>query len=117
MQFFIGKGYSEEFTRHMYETLDLPLDTPISITDTLDHLCLKCPNHSLGLCISQSKVERIDQAVLNLCNFHTGDRLTIAEFRDRAKEKILATNRLKEVCGDCEFYSICEEQLPLQKKP
>lgn len=107
MQFFIGKGYSEEFTKYMYQTLALPPSTPVRITTELDHLCKHCPNHPTGICNAQERVAGFDKKVSDYCHFLPEEEMTMEEFFTRAKEEILAKDFLKTICGDCQFYDIC----------
>lgn len=107
MQFFEGKGYSEEFTEYMYKLLSLPEETVITITDELDFLCEHCPNHPDGICKSNIKVSKYDKSVMDICNFKVGDSLTIKEFRTKARNRIVDKGLVSNVCGDCEFINIC----------
>lgn len=109
MQFFEGKGYSDEFNKQMEYVLSLPDDTSITITDTLDSLCEHCPNHPTGICDSQNKVSRYDTNVSTICEFKTGSVMTLGAFKTIAKEKIIDAGIIKDVCSDCEFLYICDK--------
>ena len=51
-----------------------------------------------------------DQAVLDRCGFEAGQVLEFKEFTHQVQKKILATDGRKEICGNCQWNSICEEQ-------
>lgn len=110
MQFFIGKGYSPAFTKHMYQCLDLPRDCIVEITFGLDELCQFCPNHPAGICDSQQHVHEIDTRVANRFHYVEGTKLTLGEFWDNARSQIIEKNQVHQVCGDCAFLSICLAQ-------
>ncbi|MCR5755771.1 MAG: DUF1284 domain-containing protein, partial [Acetatifactor sp.] len=103
MQFFIGKGYSQEFTDKMYELLKLPQSTPIEITFGLDELCHSCPNHQTGVCDSEAHVHEIDRRVAEHFAYTEGSKLTLGEFWENAGKDIIEKKTLREYCGDCEF--------------
>jgi len=109
MQFFIGKGYSQEFTDKMYELLKLPESTPIEITFGLDELCDTCPNHETGICDSEAHVHEIDCKVAEQFGYLEGSELTLGEFWANAKTEIIERHKLGEYCGDCSFMDICGE--------
>lgn len=110
MQFFVGKGYSEEFTKHMWEVVKLAKDTMVEVTFDLDELCSACPNHETGICDSQEHVAEIDKKVAEVFGYQEGDRLTLERFWENSKVDIILPGRLKEICGECEFMGICEAQ-------
>ncbi len=102
IQFFEGKGYSDEFADHMRRVIDkLGEDTEIKITCENDDICSKCPNLKQGTCVTQDKVSRYDRKVMELCGFYAGQILTSKDFLEEAKREIIDKHRLSEVCGDC----------------
>lgn len=110
--FFRGKGYSEAFTAHMTEVISQLKDNPpIFLTDREDDICAACPNLKDGRCSEKNKVDRYDRQVLALCGIkkEMGKTVTWESFRKAVEEKIIRTGRRREVCGDCEWDSICEE--------
>lgn len=107
MQFFVGKGYSKEFTEYMYEVIKLPPETSVDITFNLDTICGHCPNHPLGKCFSHNKVLGIDKKVAEICGYSKDMTIVLTDFLKNSKEKIILTGRLNEVCGNCSFIAIC----------
>lgn len=102
IQFFDGKGYSDEFTVHMRKIINsMTKEAMVKIIDGNDDICGKCPNLSEGICVTQDKVCRYDRKVMEICGFHAGQVLTVKDFSETAKRDIIDKHRLKEVCGDC----------------
>ena len=111
-EFFQGKGYSGEFTENMAATLKVlaennPQVVPKADTDLI---CGHCPNNVDNCCTSGEKVLRYDKKVLELCGIAEGTVLFWEEYRRLIREKIIGAGRLKEVCGDCQWYEICGEK-------
>ena len=75
-----------------------------------DEICSACPNNCGGHCKPGGKVVEYDQAVLDRCGFEAGQVLEFKEFTHQVQKKILATDGRKEICGNCQWNSICEEQ-------
>ena len=109
IQFFIGKGYSEEFVRGMNRIIILlkSRKADIILTDRCDDICRFCPNRTENECCSEKKVQLIDKACLYKYGLAPGDRLTWSELEGLAKEKIITCGKLKAVCRDCQWYDIC----------
>ncbi len=102
IQFFEGKGYSDEFTCHMKEIVYMmKQDAEIEITFGKDDICAECPNLINDLCTEQEKVCRYDKKVMEFCNFYEGQILSASVFLGIAKRDIINKGKIKEVCGDC----------------
>ena len=63
-----------------------------------------------GCCSSFSLVEAYDNAVLELCGLENGQIMEFDDFTDVVQKKILASGKRKEICGNCQWNSICESQ-------
>lgn len=109
MAFFQGKGYSEDFVRHMTATLErLSTENPIiELTDSADEICTHCPNLINGVCAQQESVSLYDSAVLERCGMTAGERLHASEFRRKVREQVLDAGHREDICGDCQWNSIC----------
>lgn len=104
IQFFKGKGYSDDFTCHMKEVVHkLKQDAEIEITFGKDDICAKCPNLINDICTEQEKICRYDNKVMEFCDFYAGQKLTANDFLGAAKRDIISKDKLEEVCGDCEW--------------
>lgn len=108
-EFFVGKGYSGEFTENMAATLKALAENNPQIVPKADTdlICGHCPNNAGNFCKSGKKVLRYDKRVLELCGIAEGTVLFWEEYRRLLREKIIGAGRLEEVCGDCQWYEIC----------
>ena len=108
ISFFEGKGYSNEFTKHMAEIIHkLNEDTIIYISNETDIICEKCPNNIDGVCETADKVAEYDKQVLLRCGLKAGEVLPFSEFQKRVYENIICPGKREEICGNCEWNSIC----------
>lgn len=111
LAFFIGNGYSNEFTAHMQEMLDLfTKGADVCLTVKTDEICSACPNNSQGICEAAEKVKRYDNAVLAECGLKEGQKLAFPEFTEAVQKKIIETGKRTKICGDCQWNRICQEQ-------
>ena len=111
LAFFIGNGYSNGFTAHMQEMLDLFTEgADVRLVMQTDEICSACPNNCEGICEAAEKVKRYDTAVLDECGLKEGQMLAFYEFTDAVQQKIISTGKREEICGDCQWNRICQEQ-------
>lgn len=107
-QFFVGKGYSEQFVAHMYGFLKkLDCGASVTLTDGCDAICAGCPNNKDGVCETDEKVRAIDRRALEAMELRFGETLPWRDLSALAKEKIIAAGKLNEVCRDCEWIGVC----------
>ncbi|MGN0242663.1 MAG: DUF1284 domain-containing protein [Lachnospiraceae bacterium] len=105
LAFFQGKGYNNEFSRHMRTMKDRLEENPlVSVTARADVICEKCPNHSKGVCL---EAERYDRQVLRQCGLSEGDVLSFLEFEKLVYERILFPGRREAICGNCRWSALC----------
>ena len=111
LAYFKGEGYSDGFSAHMQEMLDIfQKGAKIQLHADTDEICSACPNNQDGICEARDKVAEYDSAVLERCGLKAGQVLDFAAFTKTVQEKILATDKRREICGNCQWNSICEEQ-------
>lgn len=111
LAFFIGNGYSNGFTAHMQEMLEIfTKGADVCLTVNTDEICSACPNNCEGLCDAAEKVKRYDNAVLSQCEIKEGQKLTFAEFTKIVQQKIIEAGKREEICGDCQWNRICQSQ-------
>ena len=112
IRFFEGKGYSEAFIRHMTAVIEaLRQDDPsITLCEGCDILCDPCPHNTGGVCDHDERVRGIDERALEMMGLSTGSVLSWHELYIRAYDSIIKTGRLKEVCRDCQWLSICHKK-------
>ena len=108
LSFFQGKGYSGEFVENMARTKAIMETNPkIRLTTQADEICRACPNKLSGHCESAEKVARYDREVLRRCRLSEGDILPFRELSERVLHSILMTGQREEICGDCQWNSLC----------
>ncbi len=106
--FFKGKGYSDEFTAHMSEVIKkLQGGATVCLVDSVDVICEKCPNNQAGVCETAELVAEYDKKTLEYCGLHANDVLSFADFQKRVLERIIRAGRREEICGNCQWSSIC----------
>ena len=106
LTFFQGKGYSGAFTENMARMKEILEENPvISIGDGYDDICAACPNKATETCAV--KASRYDREVLRRCGLCAGQRLSYREFSGNVIETILKPGKRKEICGDCQWSSLC----------
>lgn len=111
LAYFKGEGYSDGFSAHMQEMLDIfEKGAKIQLHADTDEICFACPNNEKGCCSSFSLVEKYDKAVLELCSLENGQVMDFQTFTDIVQKEILASGKRKEICGECQWNSICENQ-------
>lgn len=108
-QFFEGKGYSEAFVAHMYGILsELDRGASVTLVDDCDAICAGCPNMQNGACETDEKVRSIDRRAIEAMGVRFGDTLPWRDLSALAKDRIIAAEKLSDVCRDCEWIDICE---------
>lgn len=111
LQFFEGKGYSEDFAVHMGHIKDaLEKGKKIRITAGADDICAKCPNRRGNGCVSDEKVEEYDSRVLKACGLKYGETLSWEELARRVGKKIISGVGREKICPDCQWSSICKKK-------
>ena len=107
-QFFVGKGYSDQFVAHMYAVLkELDRGAAVTLVDGCDAICAGCPNACEGVCETDEKVRSIDRRAIEAMGLSFGNTLPWQDLSALAKEKIIAAGTLGDVCRDCEWIGIC----------
>ena len=109
-QFYVGKGYDDNFTDHMgriIREMEANPSAEIVVSATTDMVCANCPNNDGGVCLSQEKVARYDAGVLEACGIIEGETMTYEQFITRVKEQVIDAGLREEICGDCEWNDLC----------
>ena len=112
LYFFQGRGYSGEFVENMRRMKAVLEENPeIHLTDSPDDICAACPNRLTENCAE--KASRYDREVLRRCGLSVGERLPYREFSRKVIETILRRGVRAEICGDCQWSSLCRwEETP-----
>lgn len=111
LAYFKGEGYSNGFTAHMAEMLEIFLKgQKIRLHVDTDEICSACPNNREGQCTDLTLVEKYDNAVLEACGLADGEQLAFDDFTEKVQNQLLVTGKRKEICGDCKWNGICENE-------
>ena len=112
LYFFQGRGYSGEFVENMSRMKAVLEENPeICLMDSPDDICAACPNRLTQNCAE--KASRYDREVLRRCGLSVGERLPYREFSRKVIETILRRGVRAEICGDCQWSSLCRwEETP-----
>ena len=106
---FVGEGYDDAFCANMTEQKRRFAEEGLfKLALGADDICAACPNERGWFCAFQDKVWRYDKAVCRILVLDPGIRYDAAELEKRVREEIFAAGRLAEICGDCEWFSLCE---------
>ena len=103
VQFFEGKGYSDEFVCGMAKIVSVLENNNANLTLTggCDEICSSCPNRDNGSCDVTGKASCYDKRCLDLLGMKIGDTADWKELSRIARENIILKDRLSQVCGDC----------------
>ena len=83
-------------------------DPAITLTCACDEICTACPHRSNDVCDTAGKVLQFDKAVLQYCALQDGQTLHWSELRKMAQR--CAVPHLQEICGTCQWYTVCGKQ-------
>lgn len=107
--FFRGNGYSPEFTAHMKEMIEIFRNDPkLQLVLHTDEICTACPNNEHGECLTNEKVLRYDNGILDACNLKENMVIGAREFFRIVEQDVIQTGLRKKICGDCAWNYICE---------
>lgn len=108
LRWFVGNGYSEEFTKNIYEVLSKLNQNNSKFILTLenDNICSKCPNlNSSDICISDTKVSLMDSNVIEHFSLTPGSTYVYSDIYNKI-ENLLTADIIRDICGNCEWYSL-----------
>ena len=105
INFFEGKGYSNEFTENMTHIIEnFHEKSIIKITTDRDIICSKCPcTNCYGKALSY------DMKIINICGIF--DNISWKDLQKTIHEKIISSGKLSEICGDCQWFYICGKKI------
>lgn len=82
----------------------------VQIVLTVDEVCKNCPSNQDSECLSLKKVKLYDWHVFKMCNLIENEIYTYKELHTRVIENIIHTGKMKEICSDCCWSSICHKK-------
>ena len=112
LYFFQGKGYSGEFVENMRAMKAILEENPkVRLLNSADDICAACPNKLTEIC--SENASRYDREVLRRCGLFVGEQLPYRDFSRKVIETILRPGKRAEICGDCQWSSLCRwEETP-----
>ena len=84
--------------------------TEVVLCQGADAVCECCPHNQEGICSSEEKAAGYDSKCLALSGFHEGQHLTWDLLRKTLADEIIKKSVLKDVCGDCQWFTLCNTQ-------
>lgn len=116
---FRGMGYDEIFTKKMSEIVDIlnnKQETLIKIVESIDDLCLSCPNRKDDRCFTGKKedaeehIKFMDKVVIDSLSLEIGKVYSAYEINILTK-KHFTIEAFDKLCNDCSWrsYSYCED--------
>lgn len=108
LAFFVGEGYGSRFVEAMAKVQKRMQENPeICLVRKSDIICRACPFRCGSYCQTQEKTERYDDEVLRRCGLEEGCILKWEQFQELVREQILLKGKREEICGDCQWNSLC----------
>jgi hypothetical protein len=81
----------------------------LELVTRTDDICSACPHNLNGNCETYGKVNAYDAGVLAYCGLESGQKLSFHELEALVETRILHAGHGREICGDCEWSSICHK--------
>lgn len=109
LQFFEGKGYSDDFVRNMTNIKSkLDRENPIlNIVHCTDDICADCPKKINKKCINEESVQGHDDRVYKKIAEDVGDCARWEDIKQAVYKNIIDAGNMKEICQDCSWSYIC----------
>lgn len=114
LQFYLGEGYSAEFTQNLARVVTSATEEPAVIVQGADDICAVCPGLAPdGTCLDpkagELEVRRLDRLAWELLGVKPGSRISLAEAREKLAADAIATGRWRfEACSGCTWEDLCE---------
>lgn len=109
LQFFEGKGYSEEFVENMMRVKQrLEQENPmVNIVEGIDDICVNCPNCNGKKCKDEESVQEHDLRVYAQVREEIGNCASWKEISNVIQKNIIGPEKVREVCVRCQWSEIC----------
>lgn len=115
LQFFRGKGYSDEFVENLRTIVERAAENPALVVAGADDVCAACTGLARdGSCLnpqaSDLQVNRNDRFAWRILRVAPGDLLSLAEARRRLTADSVSAGRWRaDACFGCIWESECED--------
>lgn len=108
---FIGKGYSNNFTKNMSDIKNslTTLNKDIYISSCCDDVCQNCPHRNGRYCTTNKKVEMLDKKTLEILGLKDNSSYSWDYLSFLFKQKVLQCNQLEYICSGCCWLELCTE--------
>lgn len=114
LQFFVGKGYGDDFVAGMagvQKHLRENPDQDILLVGGTDRICARCPNNRSGVCETSEKSARYDRKCLEICGLKAGQVLSWRELERVVRASAARSPSARAaICSDCRWDALCREQ-------
>jgi hypothetical protein len=114
---FQGMGYSTDFVENLQSISDQLQGedgdkVEIEVVEESDSICEPCPHRRGNACVTQSKINLLDQAHAKVLGIKVGDRITWGEVKERIRQRMSVSTHL-EICQGCEWleHQVCRQAL------
>lgn len=114
IQFFEGRGYSEGFTENLYRIIDMienDASLRIQVAPGSDDVCKACSHNVDGTCAFERSVVGKDESVIRFLGLPDEVDKPAKELMTLVKESICELTDVQEICGECEWSSVCNSHL------
>ena len=115
LQFFRGEGYSEAFVENLRGVIERAATAPALVVAGADEVCAACPDLGAdGCCASadaggEVEIRRIDALAFALLGVTAGDRVSLAEARERLAADAIGVGQWRaDACAGCAWEDVCE---------
>ena len=121
LQFFVGFGYSDDFsvnTTRILTLLESPDAPRVVLVSGADDICASCPKDTCGVCSEAEMIEALDAFTLATTKLKVGDSGSFKDFCGVTFDKAIKTGKYRMVCKRCAWFDTCyknAEILTLEK--
>lgn len=107
---FVGEGYSDDFSINMKRVIEeLNKNPEVTLIAEVDDICTRCPENLGDKCKDSKKVGTYDKKVLETLNLNDNQIIHWFDAKKLACDIIFKNDRRDEICGDCQWDSLCKE--------
>jgi hypothetical protein len=117
LHFYNGEGYSAEYIKHLFNTLEIAEKGIVRIGAGADCICTKCPNLCEDNCVyyenADADIRRMDATALELLKLTPGTSVSWKGVREKVENIFHEWYGL--YCKDCNWLSACRKNERFRK--